>query len=84
MSDHCRACKAPIVWAKTENGRPMPLDPHPDTAGNVTLVHIDDRLIAIIVERDVLEALRAGGDRRVFYRSHFASCPFANEFRREQ
>jgi hypothetical protein len=75
MSDVCRACKAPIVWARTEHGRAMPLDPEPDSGGNIAIV--DD--VAVVLTRAVLERLT--GERRL-YRSHFATCPYRDEFRR--
>jgi hypothetical protein len=84
MTDVCRACKAPIVWAKTENGRPMPLDPEPDAGGNITLTRSAGRLVAVVLAPAVVEALRDDGERRLFYRSHFATCPYADEFRRRQ
>jgi hypothetical protein len=82
MSEYCRACKAPIVWARTEHGRPMPLDAEPDSGGNITLTRSAGRLVAVVLVPAVLEALRDGGERRLFYRSHFATCPYGNEFRR--
>ena len=32
----CRACSAPILFVKmTTTGKPMPVDPNPDTNGNI-------------------------------------------------
>jgi hypothetical protein len=31
----CRSCEKPVLWVKTVNGRPMPLDPEPRADGNV-------------------------------------------------
>jgi hypothetical protein len=44
----CRACNAPLVWATSENGRPMPLDAKPekrvvvggDGVGRVVTTHV--------------------------------------------
>jgi hypothetical protein len=33
----CRACGAPIIWARTGSGKAMPLDAQPNPAGNVEL-----------------------------------------------
>jgi hypothetical protein len=33
----CRACGAPIRWARTAKGKAIPLDPDPAEAGNVIL-----------------------------------------------
>jgi hypothetical protein len=88
MSDRCRACKAPIVWARSEHGRALPLDPEPDTGGNiaiagvigVNLEHITPaNLVAVVVPPAVLERLNR---EHLLYRSHFATCPYAHEFRR--
>lgn len=82
MSDVCRRCKAPILWARTEAGRPMPLDATPDDGGNVAVVDG----IALVLPRAVRERLRANdariNERRMFYRSHFATCPYADDFRK--
>jgi hypothetical protein len=75
MTDVCRACKAPIVWAKTEAGRPMPLDAEPVDGGNVALVD------GIVVVLGAAARERLDGKLEL-YRSHFATCPFADDFRR--
>lgn len=33
----CRACSSPIRWARTVNGRAIPLDQEPTADGNVIL-----------------------------------------------
>ena len=80
MPDRCRSCKAPIRWAVTEAGRPIPLDLEPVDAGNVRLD--DARVpggapIAVIVFSEDREAF--AGE---LYLSHFATCPYAQEHRR--
>jgi hypothetical protein len=84
----CRRCKAPIVWARTEHGRTMPLDPEPVVGGNIAVTGalgvnlerlVRDELVAVVVPRAVLESLEPETE---LYRSHFASCPYASEFRR--
>lgn len=82
MSSVCRACKAPITWAKTETGRAIPLDPELASDGNIAIIGDGDEPVAVVLDRAVLERLRENGERRLFYRSHFASCPHADEFRR--
>ena len=74
MTDVCRSCKAPILWAKTENGRLIPLDPEPDAAGNVALVDG----VAVVLTARVLERIRGA----TLHRSHFATCPYADDHRR--
>jgi len=72
MSSVCRTCEAPILWAETPYGRPMPLDadPHPD--GKWTFV--------------AGKAWQAGEEDRRLHRplrkSHFATCPNASQHRR--
>jgi len=75
----CRACQAPMIWLPTTHGRTMPLDPAPVPNGNVVLVRDGNGLL-------VAEYLRrndvpAAGTLR--YQSHFASCEFADDFRRK-
>jgi hypothetical protein len=35
MSEFCSTCKAPILWAITSGGHPMPIDPDPVADGNL-------------------------------------------------
>lgn len=73
----CRSCDAEVVWAKTQAGRKMPLDAQP--------VEGWSDLRGLFVLRDgvalgaVTAAPRAG---EPVYRSHFATCPHANQHRR--
>jgi hypothetical protein len=34
----CKACGAPMIWARTGSGKAMPLDAQPNPAGNVELI----------------------------------------------
>lgn len=70
----CRSCGAPIAWATTTNGKPMPLDPDPVPNGNV-VIGIDG--VAMVFART--GQVPKGFDR---FRSHFATCPEAAKFRR--
>lgn len=67
----CRSCSAPIVWAKTANGKAMPLDAEPTAMGNVTL---DGGVIRLSTAD-----YNALGPR---YTSHFATCPNAKGHRK--
>jgi hypothetical protein len=73
MADVCVTCRAPIRWAFTVNGKPMPLDPDPVAGGNVAL---DDTGRATVVPAD----RRAGP----LYVAHFTTCPYAAEHRRRR
>lgn len=72
----CRACSAPVVWALTEAGKPMPLDGDgngrlaaaPD--GNVAVTPSTDGLRARILSAN--DAPEAGEVRAM---PHFATCP---------
>jgi hypothetical protein len=72
----CRSCGAEVIWAKTEAGRPMPVDVEPDPAGNLHL-WLDgnhEYRCAVIVE--------SWPDYRPRFRPHFATCPDAQSWRR--
>ena len=68
----CRSCGQQIVWAFTEPGRRMPVDagPHPD--GTITLRTVAGEMFAVIDP----------GEPGPKHRSHFASCPQADKWRR--
>jgi len=82
-SDACRSCGAPIVWAVTgEKRRRIPLDAVPVADGNVELLDMaHPRSVG-----DAPYTVTWGSShtwppdvRR--YRSHFATCPQAGEWR---
>lgn len=60
----CSTCLAPIIWARTEQGRAIPLDAEPNARGNLVL---DGAVARHATAADaVLE--------RPHYTSHFANC----------
>lgn len=72
----CSACGAPIRWATTTKGRRMPIDPDPHPQGNIILEHLGEGVAPIAhVNAGPIE----GG-----YRSHFVTCPNADDFRRKR
>lgn len=75
----CRTCEQEIVWALTERGKPIPIDPNPRADGNITLHSLAgaDQQIAHVLGAD--EA--ASGPT---YVSHFATCPDAETHRRRR
>jgi len=90
--NRCRRCKAPIAWARTSPaGRPIPLDPEPVARGNVAIVGHAERdlmdtpagheLVVLVLGATMLATLPP--DTRL-YRSHFATCPYADAFRRRR
>jgi hypothetical protein len=66
----CRSCKAPIIWATSVKGKPIPLDYEPTSGGNLVLV-------------DGVARSPQLGDEEPFlqYISHFATCPDAEQHR---
>lgn len=81
----CKKCGAPIIWRQSPEGKWMPLDegliPYKANAnGKDTLFDITgDPIRCDIVERQP-GAIPTGLARK----SHFATCPFANDFRKER
>ncbi|HAM56177.1 MAG TPA: hypothetical protein DCQ64_12545 [Candidatus Rokubacteria bacterium] len=68
-SGKCKGCGAPILWATTRNGKPIPLDRDPDPKGNIVLAGPLARLFT---------ADDAGATR---YMPHHATCPKAKQFK---
>lgn len=80
----CGGCQREILWAVVEDsGRRMPLDPNPLPGGNVEASGRTDAAtgapLVKVLGKD--EPGRPGADR---YRSHFASCPKAGDYRRSR
>lgn len=69
----CRGCSAAIAWAKTERGKPIPLDPEPVPDGNIV---VTDAGIAHFLRSTEM----ATGPR---YVSHFVTCPDRAHFRKQ-
>jgi len=89
MSVPCKSCHALIFWAVTVNGKAIPLDAIPDTAGVMVLrapegmpedqESYDEPMRALHVSS--LRVTPESGDR---YTSHFATCPNAAAHRRRR
>jgi hypothetical protein len=73
MSAVCGSCGAAIVWAKTSNDKPMPLDAEPSSDGNIQYAYGR----AIYLGTEEREA-----SNEPLYVSHFATCPQASQHRR--
>jgi hypothetical protein len=71
MNMKCRSCGAPIEWAKTREGKSMPLDAGEFEDGNLVLLA---GVVREWREGDVLPCRR----------SHFASCKQASMWRRKK
>ncbi|WP_213573302.1 hypothetical protein [Rhodococcus sp. USK13] len=79
-AEPCRSCRAPIVWAKTQQPKPIPLDPEPSENGNVATYLVDGVLHANVILKAQRAALNAAG--RPLYLAHFVSCPHASDWRK--
>jgi hypothetical protein len=79
-ASHCRSCGAPLLWAVTEKGRRIPLDPDPytgdDPRGLYVLRNGNGAPLAVATTPDAFPG-------EPVYRSHFASCDDPARFRRK-
>jgi hypothetical protein len=74
----CRSCDAKIVWAKSKYGRLMPLDAVP--VGEGVRFFIDEPFLP--GPPSASEPVPIQNEGVPGYRSHFATCPNANEHRK--
>ena len=87
----CKTCSSPVVWIRTPSGRAMPCNPErihawrpPTPAEGIT--SRAERVTLVTEDGNVLTAFMQGGSGWVSIEgrtSHFATCPQANEHRRE-
>ena len=73
----CRACKAPMIWAKTEKGKNMPVDADPVEDGTFGLF-AEDGEVAAVFHTKARAREDWDGD---LYKPHWATCPEASSFR---
>ena len=71
----CRSCGEAIIWAKSKNGKAMPIDAEPTVAGKFMLHEGKPD------EIDAFYDPRYAGDR---YTCHFETCANADQHRRER
>ena len=85
---NCKSCNAPIIWATTQAGRPMPFDKLPVLTGNFFLHTVpkakrgEPEHMAIHVDSDHFAAVHARLHEASRYTSHFATCPNASKHRK--
>jgi hypothetical protein len=73
----CATCQAAVIWAETEAGKRMPVDPEPAAKGNVRLhERPDDVPLAVVLKPADLFG------KTGLHLSHFVTCPDADTFRR--
>lgn len=82
----CRGCGKPIAFIKTEAGKTMPVDPEP-----IYFLPEDDYHKFVMMDGTVkrgraIEEDETGLKKKavIGYRSHFATCPAADDFRRKK
>lgn len=84
MSDPaCRACRKPLIWARTPSGAKAPIERDADERGNVLLLRsaaLDDPL-AVVLSGDLLD--EAKGSSVALRLNHFAYCPERERFRKK-
>lgn len=73
----CSSCGAPIIWTTTRGGKSMPVDLAPVADGNIELSGLSASKPCAIVYAST--PLVAGGP---LHKSHFATCPHADQHRR--
>lgn len=69
----CKKCGAAIFWATTPKGKKIPIDDGHAERGNVS--------IEVDLLGDPVAVIGAPGSGP--HVSHFATCPYASEFRRK-
>lgn len=79
----CKACGAEIVWLKLKSGKMHPCDAEgvfykPNGGPDRIITHEGEVVSGTIVEHPKDTMLLLHG-----WSSHFATCPFADEFRRK-
>lgn len=83
-----RSCGANILWAETEKGKRIPIDPTPVVDGNMRLIVRENHLppLALVVPYAQLERIgtlrEMKGDPEELFKSHFATCPNASKHRK--
>ena len=80
---NCKKCGAPIVWIKTPGGKSMPCDAEPVTywkenKARGKIVTPNGEVISCKFDGALHEATGIG------YKPHWATCPYADNFRRRR
>lgn len=75
----CKRCRAPVRFVDMSTGSRMPLDPLPHPLGNIVL---ERRNAAGAVVGRVLPRREVPTLEGPAYRSHFVTCPYAEQLRR--
>lgn len=77
---NCEGCAAPLVGARSKNGKVSPITVEPKDNGNVLLHRRAGEITAWVLGGDTLEKARENGvELRL---NHFADCPQREQFER--
>jgi hypothetical protein len=71
----CKSCNARILWARTNDGKSMPVNHEPVPDGNIVLR--DGRAIVLTAAQ-----LAVADDDQPRFKAHFATCPNAAQHRK--
>lgn len=79
----CRSCHAPIIWAVTRStGKSMPVNAEPDhVRGNVELLPPPEGMTQPVA---VVHAQPPMLPQGPLHMSHFATCPYAKDHRKDR
>jgi hypothetical protein len=69
---NCKSCGKPILWAKTEKGSRIPLDPTPVPNGNIDFFLPSEAAVYMKADPNVSRFV-----------AHFVTCPDAAKHRRK-
>ncbi len=75
----CRRCRKPIVFVRMKSGKTMPCDPEYRSfvkGGKDRIVLPEGKVVSGTITDNAVENDGWG------YVSHFATCPYADQFRR--
>lgn len=76
----CRSCQAPIIWAETEKARRLPLDAEPFVGADAHLYVVRERIGRPPLAVGPVPVDAFPGE--AVFRSHFRTCPDANDWSR--
>jgi len=81
--EYCRTetCKAPVIWARTQTGKLMPVDVEPSPDGNVRVFEVQGNVHARVVTTEDAERMRRDPLAVPLRTSHFATCSRADSWR---
>lgn len=84
----CRGCGAEIAFIKTEKGKSMPVDPEavyfiPDCGCSVFVMADGSTRRGRVADEEEKATEGVPGGPEIGYRSHFSSCPAADQFHRK-